>query len=65
MGLPPHTVSSRRFLDDLAMSSSGMVNTGFRLPFHGFELVDAWGRNITGTGVNRKFTTPPFRKIFA
>src|SRR5258707_15418192 len=64
-GLLPDTVSSQRFLGDLAMSSLVMVNTGFRVPCHGFELVDARGRNITGTGVNRKFTRPRLAKIFA
>jgi hypothetical protein len=34
-------VFSLRFLGDLAMSSVRMVNTGFRSPAHGFELVDA------------------------
>jgi hypothetical protein len=38
-----------------------MVNTGFRPPFHGFEMVDAWDRK---TSVNRKFTRPAFRRNF-
>src|SRR5947207_12421880 len=63
--LPPDTVSSRGFLDDLAMSSAGMVNTGFHPPPHGFELVDVRARGTTGVRVNRKFTRPPVAKIFA
>jgi hypothetical protein len=42
-----------------------MVNTGFHLPPHGFELVDARAGAIAGAAVNRKFTTPAIPKIFA
>ncbi|WP_155248472.1 hypothetical protein [Bradyrhizobium japonicum] len=59
----PDIAPSRSFLDDLEMSSLGMVNTGFHLAAHGFELVDAGlPRQITGANVNRKFTTPPIAK---
>ena len=64
-GVRPDTVTSRGFLDDLATSSARMVNTGFHLALHGFELVD------TGTGgprrrrINGKFTRPGLAKILA
>src|SRR3954469_7039659 len=65
----PDTVSSRSFLDDLTTSSARMVNTGFHLPPHGFELVDTRParprRGSTGLGINGKFTRLRFAKIFA
>jgi hypothetical protein len=42
-----------------------MVNTGFHLAAHGFELVDAPAGGITGAGVNRKFTTSSISKNLA
>src|SRR6187402_3876093 len=53
-GPPPDTVSSRRFLGDLTTSSSGMVNTGFHPPPHGFELVDMRTRRNYGHGRQSK-----------
>jgi hypothetical protein len=42
-----------------------MVNTGFHLPAHGFELVDLPAGTIRGVSVNRKFTTSSISKNFA
>jgi hypothetical protein len=58
-------MSTLRFLGDLAMSSSQMVNTGFRRPAHGFELVDVQVRDTPDAIINRKFTRPRPATIFA
>ena len=64
-GAWPDAGTSRGILDDLAAPSARMVNTGFHLALHGFELVD------TGTGgprrrrINGKFTRPGLAKILA
>src|SRR5881409_970379 len=53
-GLPPDTASTRRILSDLATSSVGMVNTGFRFPPHGFKLVDVRARQTNRRGRQSK-----------
>ncbi|MGY4369392.1 hypothetical protein ACVW1A_005457 [Bradyrhizobium sp. LB1.3] len=62
-GVPPDTVSSRGFLDDLTTSSARMVNAGFHRDPHGFEMVDGRAGRITGVGVNRNLRDPRFRRF--